>query len=287
MKFFNKISVFYFTFLTVVIISCNNIDNKKPSHKKEEVIAILNGQNIFVSEIDSIIGLQIYEQRLNALKLFVSRKILENEAKKQKIPLRELVENQINKKCKRVTIEDFEKYISQLHISYIDTNNIKTYLLTINQKDRQVQYIDLLKQYYSIKIKLQPPFYNFTNTNEIISHKLTASKSRTEVVIVTDFTCPACQQAEQELKNLYEKYNNKVNFKFVYFSDYIDKSALACEAAAKQYKFRQMHDIIFEHTELLNQDSIYFYSSTVILMENNFSAILSNSLLIMLKCLNV
>ena len=56
-----------------------------------------------------------------------------------------------------------------------------------------------------------------------------------------------------------KKYNNKVSFKFVYFSDYIGKSALACEAAAKQNKFKKMHNIIFENTNLLNKDTIYNY----------------------------
>ena len=68
-----------------------------------------------------------------------------------------------------------------------------------------------------------------------------------------------CQKSEKILKTLYKKYNNKVNFKFVYYSNYIDKSALACVAAARQNKFKEMHDIIFENTDLLNQDSVCFY----------------------------
>lgn len=54
------------------------------------------------------------------------------------------------------------------------------------------------------------------------------------------------------------KYNNTIAFKFIYFSNYIEKDALACEAATKQNKFRQMHDVIIKNTELLHQDSIYY-----------------------------
>ena len=60
-----------------------------------------------------------------------------------------------------------------------------------------------------------------------------------------NFKCPACQKAENSLKKLYNKYNNEVKFKFIYFRDYIGDDALACEAAAKQNKFKQMHDMIF------------------------------------------
>ncbi len=107
------------------------------------------------------------------------------------------------------------------------------------------------------KIKLQPPFYNIVKTNELLSNNLTENKSTTEVFIISDFNCPACQKAEKELNKLYEKYNNDVNFKFVFYSDYIDKGALACEAAANQNKFRQMHDIIFSNPNLLQQENIY------------------------------
>lgn len=147
--------------------------------------------------------------------------------------------------------------MSKSNLSNFDTSSIFNYLKTIHQKNRQAQYIDSIKQYISIKIKLQPPIYNIVNTNEILFHDLTESKLNTEVFIITDFRCPACQHAEKELKKLYEKYNNIVSFKFVFFSDYIGKSALACEAAANQDKFKQMHDIIFDNPELLHQDYVY------------------------------
>ncbi|MFW5803984.1 MAG: DsbA family protein, partial [bacterium] len=77
--------------------------------------------------------------------------------------------------------------------------------------------------------------------------------------VVSDFGCISCQKAEIELQKLYKKYNKKVNFKFVYFSDYIDKSAIACEAAANQDKFKLMHDKIFKNIKVLHQDSLYYH----------------------------
>lgn len=243
--------------ITIVIFGCNNIDNEKNSDIGRNVIATLNNKNIFVDNIDSIIGFQIYEQRLNALKLYVSKRILEEEAKKQNLLLKEFTEKQINQKCGKVTRIDIEKYIKKGDVSYIDTNNIKSYLLSLKQKDRQEELIDSLKQHYAIKIKLQPPFFNYIETDEIYSLNLNQNKSNVELLIISDFTCPSCQDAENQLEELYKKYKNNVVFKFVYFSDYISKSALACEAAARQKKFKEMHDIIFENNNLLNEISIY------------------------------
>lgn len=255
MKFYKYSFIF---FIIISMWSCNNIDKGGKTNRKRKVIATLNNKNIFVDNIDSIIGFQVYEQRLNALKLYVSKRILEEEAKKQNLSLKDFTEKQINQKCEKVTKRDIEKYIKKGNISYIDTNNIKNYLLNLKQKDRQEGLLDSLKQYYAIKIKLQPPFFNYIETTDIYSFNINQNKSNIEVLIVSDFACPSCQNAEKQLKELYMKYNNKVLFKFVYFSAYIGKSALACEAAAKQNKFRQMHDIIFKNTELLHQDSIYF-----------------------------
>lgn len=248
--------------ITIVIFGCNNIDNKKNSDIERNVIATLNNKNIFVDNIDSIIGFQVYEQRLNALKLYVSKRILEEEAKKQNLSLKEFTEKQINQKCEKVTQRDIEKYIKNGDVSYVDTNNIKSYLLSLKQKDRQSELIDSLKQYYDIKIKLQPPFYNYIETTDIYSFNLNQNKSDVELLIISDFTCPSCQVAEKQLEKLYVKYNNKVTFKFVYFSDYIGKSASACKAAEKQNQFKKMHDIIFENNNLLNEDSIYSHFAT-------------------------
>ncbi len=155
-------------------------------------------------------------------------------------------------------MQDIDTYLHNNDISFIDTANIKSYLKSIKLKERQYQYIDSLKQYYPLRIKLRPPFYNKIETKDLFSQNITTDKSTVEVYIISDFSCISCQKAEIELQKLYKKYNKKVNFRFVYFSDYIDKSAIACEAAANQGKFRQMHDKIFENIAELHQDSVYF-----------------------------
>lgn len=249
--------VVLFLFISCVFYHKNHKNKDDYLQERDSIIAILNEDEILEHEIDSIIGFKIYRLKIEALEMLLGKKILEAEALKRNIKLHILVENEINSKCKTVTSEDVENYITYTHILTVDTNNIKKYLFQIFQKERQKFFIDSLKQYHSIKIKLKPPFYNIIKTSELYSNDLTKINTKMEVFILSDFNCPSCQQAEETLQNLYNKYNNKVNFKFVYFSDYIDKDALACEAAAKQNKFRQMHDIIFENTELLHQDSIY------------------------------
>jgi predicted DsbA family dithiol-disulfide isomerase len=257
-------------FLIFAFINC--MENNNTKIRRAKTIAFIDGQEIFLEDIDSIISIQLYEARMNALHELISNELLLKEANTRKISLQKYIETEINNKTTKVTIEDFNSYISRLNISKIDSNNIFNYLKLIKQKDRQAYLVDSLKQFSEIKIKLQPPFFRKIEMSQFDSHNLSENESSIVIYIVSDFSCPACQIAENQLKYLYKKYKNKVNFKFIYFSDYISRSALACEAAAKQKKFKQMHDIIFENTECLNDDSIFYaFAETIGLNIKKFS----------------
>lgn len=115
-----------------------------------------------------------------------------------------------------------------------------------------------LKQYYPLRIKLRPPFFSTVDTKNLYSQSITSDNAPLRVYIVSDFSCVNCQKAEVELQKLYKKYNNEVNFEFVFFSSYISKATIACGAADRQGKFRLMHDKIFDNLEVLDQDSVYY-----------------------------
>lgn len=69
------------------------------------------------------------------------------------------------------------------------------------------------------------------------------------IVEYSDFQCPACQEASQELKKLQEQYPEDVRLVFRHFPlSMHDKSSLAAqatEAAGLQGKFWEMHDVLF------------------------------------------
>ena len=92
----------------------------------------------------------------------------------------------------------------------------------------------------------------------MIYFKLTNNNSNNNVYIISDFKCPVCQKAEQTVQRFIQKYKNTINFRFIIASDYIDKGALACYAANKQNKFKQMHDLIFRNSNLEIHDSSYY-----------------------------
>ncbi len=91
-----------------------------------------------------------------------------------------------------------------------------------------------------------------TNSSNVqpTNHIKGEGKSGVTLVEYGDFECPACWQYEPLVTQLYEKYQKEIFFQFRHFPlTQIHQHALAghraAEAASKQGKFWEMHDILF------------------------------------------
>ena len=78
-----------------------------------------------------------------------------------------------------------------------------------------------------------------------------------ELVEFGDYQCPHCGAAHPILKQIRKDFGKKLKFVFRHFPlsnvhEYALPAALAAEAAAKQHKFWEMHDMIFEHQAQLD-----------------------------------
>ena len=72
------------------------------------------------------------------------------------------------------------------------------------------------------------------------------------LVEYSDFQCPACRNYYPIVKQLTAELVEKVQFVYRHFPLYsvhknAEKAAIAAEAAGRQGKFWEMHDLIFEH----------------------------------------
>lgn len=94
----------------------------------------------------------------------------------------------------------------------------------------------------------------------------TSGANDPKVVIVefSDFQCPACKAVEPIIKRVMEKYKDTVRFGYRHFPLSIHPNAfdaaLAAEAAGKQNKFWEMHDLLFEKQSDLSKDKLQSYA---------------------------
>ena len=80
------------------------------------------------------------------------------------------------------------------------------------------------------------------------------------LVEFADFECPACGAARPALDELYKRYEGQMRFVFKNFPltihQYAEKAARSGVAAHKQNKFWEMHSVLFDNQEHLEQANV-------------------------------
>ena len=83
-----------------------------------------------------------------------------------------------------------------------------------------------------------------------------------------DYECPYCGEAFPIIKAIQERLGDRLcftfrNFPLVNSHPHAQHAAEAAEAAGAQGKFWEMHDILFENQEALDDENIAKYASTL------------------------
>lgn len=89
---------------------------------------------------------------------------------------------------------------------------------------------------------------------QLSNHVTGATDSKVTLIEYGDFQCPACKSYHPLLQQLKAEYGDRVTFQFRHFPlTQIHPNAFigsrAAEAAGKQDKFFEMHDLLFENQE--------------------------------------
>jgi len=117
------------------------------------------------------------------------------------------------------------------------------------------------------KLAIQP------NNEDHIQGK---EKSHITLVEYGDFQCPYCGKAYPIVKEIQKIKGDALRFVFRNFPlsevhSYALHAAYAAEAASKQHKFWEMHDILFENQENLKDSDLKLYSEKLSLDMDQFT----------------
>lgn len=107
-------------------------------------------------------------------------------------------------------------------------------------------------------------------------HQTGNPQAKITLVEYGDYQCPHCGHAHPLLKRLLKEMGNDLRFVFRHFplqeshpAAYM--AALAAEAAGKQSKFWEMHDLIFEHQQTLHGHSFVDFAEALQLNLQQFA----------------
>ena len=106
-------------------------------------------------------------------------------------------------------------------------------------------------------------------------HVLGADSAPVTVIAYCDFECPHCGEAFSRITHLRTRFPHQLRFVFRHFP-LVDKHPLAqqaaeaSEAAARQGRFWEMHDLLFQHQDDLEAEDLYRYAESAGLDVSSF-----------------
>jgi len=230
-------------FFITISISCDE--------EKGKVVVKIGNENIYQSQIDSMITDELYQLRKEALKSYISKTLFEKEAKTRTLSTSELRELEIIQKAKKVNQADIDEYTMINNIEDFDYKQVKKALTNINRRFRFEVFIDSLKTAYNVKIIDNSSNPKMNAVDNLYSHSKNNNHYKVKLYFVADYNCPSCQNHYERILELCDSYNGKVQFNFVpYSSDLENEKVFFAEALAMQDKYWKLNGYLFQVNRL-------------------------------------
>ena len=242
----------------------------------KKVVARIGERTITLGEVDHGIRLILnqiewkgYEIRL----LWLENELLSMEATRQGISAKDLIKNNIDDAVS-VSEEEIQKVYESNQkgqLAEIPYEKVKEQLSTLlkseKKKLRRQEFLTQLKQSHNVSFSLPKPLSLTLEDNPRNGPVKGPAEAALTVVIFTDFECPFCSKAYQQIKDLLARHPQDVRFVFRHFPSDTHKNAhtaaYAAACAHLQGKFWQYADLLFKNQRNLGFIKLYDYARQV------------------------
>jgi protein-disulfide isomerase len=283
-------------FLAVVatLLACSSA----PAQQGTDTAARIGDRTITVKELDdkwradnpagqAEATQKLYEGRRNALEQIVASMLIAEAAKGSGMSLEAFEESQVSSRIKPVTDADVVSFY-QANIGQMQGRPLEAMAPAINRylaeerraAARQAWLADLRKKGPDVRVLIDPP----RHTVALASTDPAAGNASAPVTIVefSDFQCPYCQQVAPTLKQLREKYGDKVrvvwkDFPLTQIHPQAFKAGEAGHCAAEQGKFWEYHDRLFSNQQALQPADLKKHAADLGMDSAKFDACLDSS----------
>lgn len=259
-------SKYIYLIVILIAISCNK-------RNKSDIAAKVGGKTILLAEVDNIVKQELYDEenriyfiREYALDIVIKNSIIEQESEKYNVTKDSVIKKHFeNTKVyypysnyiKEVSINGYFPNVEREYMSVsIESKKGKELLAKGYYKFINKIVMDSLLDLYDIERTLVKPIRPEIHLASIYIKFRGNRNSKVTFILVSDFECQMCRKNKKLMRDLYNKYKDRVSFGFVNYSSYKSISALAVLAAEKQNKFWEMYDIIDTSDNLLTYTEI-------------------------------
>jgi protein-disulfide isomerase len=230
---------------------------------------------------------KLYQGRRAALDEIMAGMLLAEAAKRGGMSPEAYEEAEIGKRVKPITDADVVAFY-QANISQMQGRPLDAVAPVINRylsdqsraAARQALLAELRKAGPAVSVLLSAP--RATVAVQPTDPSLGAASAPVTVIEFSDFQCPFCQRAVPTLKQVKEKYGDKVrvvwkDFPLTQIHPQAFKAAEAGHCAGEQGKFWDYHDRLFANQTALQPDDLKKYAADMKLDAAKFNACLDSS----------
>jgi protein-disulfide isomerase len=265
---------------------------RAPKAAVPEAVAVIGGEPITAAQFEELAGprlfavrTQEYTQKRALLEDAIDAKLLEKEGKARGISADELVRVEVDAKVPAVTEAEQKEYYEKNKPRFGNTpeadalKQIEAGLRQQRARDRRMAYVKELRDKVGVQILLDPPRVQVSLGEDPVKGPATAPVT---IVEFSDFQCPYCARVNPTLKQVEEKYGDKLrvvfrDFPLVQIHKDAAKAAEAGECAHEQGKFWEMHDRLFANQSKLQVEALKQTATEIGLDAEKFNQCLDSS----------
>lgn len=194
---------------------------------------------------------KIYDLKHEAIESLADDYLLEQAAAKEHLTVDQYVKKHIIDPTPKVTDAEAKQYFdTHKGTSTVTYAQIKDRLLSLMQNQRDSEQRDKLlaglRKAEPLKILLKPPRTEVASAGR---PALGPANAPITIIEFSDFQCPFCERAEPTVKQVIQKYGDKVRLVYIDFPLPMHSHALdaakAAQCADQQGKFWPYHDQLF------------------------------------------
>jgi protein-disulfide isomerase len=233
-----------------------------------KVVATVGSHSITERELDEKIrpqmaslDAQLYELKRNAIQVLADDYLVEQAARKAGMSVPAYLKRELDSKGDTVTEADAKKYYDQ----YKDRigrpyDQVKEQLIgalngqKIDQRRREL--VERLRKDAPVKVLLAAPRFDVAATGPSRG----PANAPVTIVEFSDYQCPFCERAERSVKEVLEKYGDKVRLVYRDFplGNHANAggAARAARCAGEQGKYWNMHAEIFADQSKLSANDL-------------------------------
>ena len=239
--------------------------NAQETAGPDTVVADVGGKKLTLSELEHSMADRLFQARQTyytaqkaALEQWIDDEVLEQEAKRQNITVKELLDRNVKAKVTDPTDDQLRVYFEGVNTDQpfeAMRDKLFQHIKDLRAAKIGSAYVKSLREKAAVQVTFAAPVADVYAADVPAMGPANAS---IRLVEFADFQCPYCQQSHTEVKKLLEHYGDKMSFSF---RDYplpmhpqAPKAAEAARCAGAQGKFWNYLDALFTDKKLAPAD---------------------------------